>query len=193
MAEDEDRQEVWFTPDRTRFYLVPKGLALPRGDQLIRGPTGLRRKRVDLDGMSAWEVPKAEALAQIDRQVGNATGRIRDLLGRVVEKGHEITGTTSATSGFDEIPSLDPKSVVGVTAGEVVGDADGARRALSGLLDRAAGTAERIGAGDRTAVRQRLHELEHDLLDEALPKIGGELSRFVRSIRKVGSNEPTDE
>lgn len=163
--EREDGVEVWFTLDRGRFYLVPRGLTLPRGDTVVRGPLGLRRARVDLEGMAAWEVPRDEALGIIDRRVGAVAGSLRGALGRLVEKGHALAGTTPE-DGEVEVPSLDPKDLLGVSAGEVVGEADGARRAVRGMLDRASEVAERIGAGDRQAVRERLGELEHDLLDQ---------------------------
>lgn len=133
---DEEPLSVWFTPDRRHFYLVPRGLTLPAGEMPIRGPFGLRRRHVDPEAMEPWAVPREEALAAIDRAVADAVGQARGTLGRLVEAGWHATGTGGGRPGIDEIPDLKPEDLLGRSAGELVADPEGGRKAVRGLAQR---------------------------------------------------------
>ncbi len=194
---DPEQLELWFLPDRSRFFLVPRGVRLPAGGQLLHG-LPLRRRQVAAEALETWEVSQEHARTHVDQRVVGAMGGMRraveDLLG-LEEEGAEVTPPE------EELRDR-AREFLGVSAGDVVLEPGRARDGLRSVLDKL-GQAARDAAPDaeeRAALRERLKEVEHDLLDPegtigrgvatvedqmdaALPAIGAGLEQLAEGIR----------
>jgi hypothetical protein len=60
-----ERPRLWFTPDRTRFFLVPPDVELPAGDVAVRNLQATAG-RFDDAALAAHEVDAEEARAHVD-------------------------------------------------------------------------------------------------------------------------------
>jgi hypothetical protein len=151
------RKHLWFTPDRTRFFLVPHDLTLPPGELAIRSLQALKSLVSD-SSLRPYEVSAEEARAHVDAGWEGTLSQVRELW-------RDLTGAGEA----EEPPRVD---WLGVTPGEMVTDPEKARLGRKSLVERAAGL---VGA--------ELSEEQVSRYEASLERLGSAVLRDAERLR----------
>ncbi|MEO0604348.1 MAG: hypothetical protein AAF211_23130 [Myxococcota bacterium] len=152
----EGRPHLWMSAtDPRRYFLVPRGTALPEGELEVRDLTFTSRQVV-LASIEAYEVDQDTAQAHVDdgwsRVIGQARDAVREFLG--------------------QSPSDDPPDIslpfVGLTPGEVALDAEKRRASSEGLLNALSTlVGSTVDEESRTRFEERVRSLRDNLAHDA--------------------------
>ncbi|MEM6927740.1 MAG: hypothetical protein AAF602_12475 [Myxococcota bacterium] len=165
----EGRPHLWMTAtDPRRYFLVPRGTALPEGELEVRDLTFTSRQVV-LASIEAYEVDQATAQVHVDdgwsRVIGQARDAVREFLGQP--------------------PSDDPPDIslplVGLTPGEVALDAEKRRASREGLLNALSTlVGSTVDEESRARFEERMRSLRDNLAHEA-GQAAGDVTKALES------------
>ncbi len=134
-----DDRELWFTPGRHAFFLIPRSEGIAEGSMLLRAVRGGRRRTVEEEAVAPYQIPGDEAVAWVREDLHVALDAVRETVtraaGDTAEHARSVGGDLR-----DDLSHLE-ESLAGVLSG-VGGRVTGAlkrpglARALDGMAAR---------------------------------------------------------
>ena len=168
MSEPTSENELWNTPDRSRYFLFPVGQPMPSGDLKLRaGP--LKTQDVDAELAAQYEISKDEARVHINSRMKDAFSKVHQAFQKVRNR-----------EGEGEAP--DPSAVFGMDPGEMFTEGgDSAKEGLKNMVSF-------IGAAISGAIPddEKRDELkgQFDKMTEELMSEDGKLAEVLKGAEK---------
>ncbi|MCA9494219.1 MAG: hypothetical protein KC621_30035 [Myxococcales bacterium] len=149
---------LYFTADRTRFFLVPPDVVVPQGELVLHTLQGTT-DRLDEEAVAAHEVDQQAARAHVDAGWERGVARIRDAW-------RELIGAPATT----EPPDLS-RWPGGVSPGDIATDPERQRAARRNLIE---GAQRLFGVQDEERVTRT---------EERLDRLGEQASDGAKRVR----------
>lgn len=125
--------EVWNTPDRGRYFLIPADMAMPTGALTIA--QGIRKKRtVDAELAAQFEVTPAEARTHLADKAQSAFAKVREAFGGARKQRAEASGTPLEDDWKNPMPK-NASDLFGVDPAVMMSDREAAKKGASNLLN----------------------------------------------------------